>query len=1118
MSVEAWLGALGLGQYAAAFAANHITVDLLPSLTAADLRDVGVMSIGHRRRMLDAIAARKTARSSDMPPTVPEPLAGRRQVSVMFCDLVGSTALSARLDPEELSALIRAYQQRVNDIVARYHGFIARYLGDGVLIYFGWPEAREDDPERAVRAALDIAEAVSAILVRGERARVRIGIATGLVVIGERVGENDSLQYTAIGETPNRAARLQGIATANAAVIDAGTRQRIGDLFELRDLGPQSLAGLPDPVPTWAVLGDTGMLSRFEALHGATLSPFVGRNDELDLLLRRWREARSGRGNVVMISGEAGIGKSRLVAALNEQLRGQPHIRLRYFCLPHRIDTPLAAFGGQFAHAAGFARGDTPAEQWTKLHRVLTPRTSVQDMALIAGVLSMPPDPGMPALEMSASRRKEATFEAISRQMASLAESRPLLVLGEDLQWADPTSLELLDHLFGMIRRLPILVVLTLRPEYVSPWIGRPDVSMLTLERLRPDETAAIAARLAPRPLPHELIEHLVARSDGVPLFIEELVRFVTESAVATHGEVAAQVPHTLQGLFLSRLDRLPAARVAAQLGSVFGHSFSRDMLAAIAGISDRSLNEGLEQLVSGGFALRRGDGDAATFQFSHALVRDTAYQSMLLSRRSELHAAVVALLEKDPDVVRDDPALIAHHSAEAGLAAQAMRHFLAAAEQTAARGAMREALTHLSRGLKLASDNPDVPDMLAWRTRYQLMLGEVLGALRFYVSPEAGAALAEAVTLARLVSPANKARDPLLARSLFGYFVHQIYLGAFRLARALSEELLTLGRDRGNPGIATLGAIANGICRVYQGELPQARALFDDTLEAWRPFDFPEAARVLGLDPVSVLTVFRARLDSVLGFPDTAVAAARAALQRVRGLHHVRSLAIVVGTAWDTFSIAGEEDDLRQATREWDTLANEQGFQFYLTRARYCSGWIRMRDGDIASGNEMVEEAVRDLDSVGVVLDSPQILSMLADTREAMGDSAGALTALERGLATATTDGVIWWNAELLWRRAQVRHDDPHGAEADFRAALRAARRQSARTQELRAATAYAVWLLSVGRGEDARAALAPVLGWFTEGRHRPDQRAAAALLTQIDSGRGDWARVGVRRQAWRV
>ncbi len=668
MPIEQWLKRLGLERYAAAFAANDVTDDLLPTLTADDLRDIGVTSVGHRRRILDAIASARIQPSAAAVQPAPEPLAERRQVSVMFCDLMGSTALSTRLDPEDLSAVLQSYQERVNATAARYGGFIARYLGDGVLIYFGWPQAREDDPERAVRAALDIIGAMASGLVRGERLRVRIGIATGLVVIGERIGVNNSLQYTAIGETPNRAARLQAVAAPDTAVIDAVTRQMVGRLFEVRDLGAQDLPGLTGPVPAWAVSGESGVLSRFEALHGSSLTPFIGRDEELALLLRRWQDARSGHGNAVLITGEPGIGKSRLVAALDEQLQRQPHISLRYFCLPHRRDTPLGPFIGQFEHAAGFARGDTAEEKLAKLRTVLVPRTTPEDAALIAGLLSLPVDETAPDLAaiagLSAQRRKEATFAALARQFTALTQTQPVLVLAEDVHWSDPTSRELLDHMFELFQRLPALLVLTYRPEFDAPWVGRAGVSVLTLNRLPPRETAEIALRLAATAIPQSLIDRLVARSDGVPLFIEELTRAVLESGLRTDAFSAAVVPDSLQASLLSRLDRLPVAKAVAQIGSVIGRTFPYELAAAIADIPIRTLDDGLEQLVEAGLASRRGEAAGTSYQFKHTLVQDTAYQSMLRTRRAALHGAVVGVMERDAETVREDPALIAHHCA----------------------------------------------------------------------------------------------------------------------------------------------------------------------------------------------------------------------------------------------------------------------------------------------------------------------------------------------------------------------------------------------------------------------------------------------------------------------
>ena len=1116
MSVETWLSNLGLERYAAAFDANDVTDDLLPSLTAEDLREIGIASVGHRRRMLDSIAAMRPATPQTPPIDSVAPVPERRQVSVVFCDLEGSTALSTRLDPEDLSAIIQSYQVRVNDAVARYGGFIARYLGDGVLIYFGWPQAREDDPERAVRASLDVIAAISSVRVRGERLRVRIGIATGLVVIGERIGVGDSLQHTAIGETPNRAARLQAAAAPDSVVIDSATRQMIGGLFEVRDMGARSMPGLIGPVPAWMVLGESGVLNRFEALHGTTLPPMVGRARELDLLTHNWRRVRSGGGGAaVLITGEPGIGKSRLLAAFDEKLEGETHIKLRYFSVQHRRETPWAPFIGQIEHAANIAHASTAPEKLTRLRDSLIPGTSVEDQALIAAMLSLPVDETLPKIELSAMRRKERTMAALIRQLIGMAAVRPVVALAEDIHWSDPTSLDMLDRIMDILPGIPVLLVLTYRPEFNAPWVGRAGVTEVTLNRLPPKETSEIALRLAASAIPASLIERLVSRSDGVPLFIEELTRAVLEAGLALDSPLVARVPETLQASLLARLDRLPAAKIAAQIGSVIGRSFSHALVAAIAEMPEGRLAEGLDQLVDAGLAFRRGVAPEISYQFKHALVQDAAYQSMVRPRRAALHAAILEVLESDaesapgataPALLLDshgDAALLAHHSAEAGLIEKAVRYFLAAGEQTAARGALAEAHALLARGSALAEENPDIPNNTAWRTRYRLALGEVMGALRFTASPEAGEGLAQAVNLARSIDPADPSRDQLLARTLWGYFVHQLYVGAFQDIRALSEELIALGRERSNPGIVTLGAITGGTARVYQGEFTAARAIFHQALEGWVRNDRPETARkvadALGMDPVSVLLSFRARQDAFLGCPDTAVADMRLAVARARDLGHLRSYMVVLGVAFDAYGVIGAEDDLHEVTAEWSKQANEQGFQFYLTRARYTSGWVKVRDGDAEGGRALIEDAVRDLDAAGVVLDTPQVSSLLADARLACGDPNAAHAALDRGLEMAERTGGIWWNTALLSARAAIGRNGTSAAEDDHRRALATARDGNARAWELKAAIAYAGFLLTHDRPAEARDVLSPVLDGFTEGRDWPDQKKAAGLLARI-------------------
>jgi class 3 adenylate cyclase/tetratricopeptide (TPR) repeat protein len=1115
MSVETWLRSLGLEQYAAAFDANDVTEDLLASLTADDLKEIGIASVGHRRRLLDAITelTRAAVRTPAADPATPDAAPERRQVSVVFCDLEGSTALSTRLDPEDLSAIIQTYQARVNDVVKRYDGFIARYLGDGVLIYFGWPRAREDDPERAVRAALDVIAAMSTLRVRDERLRVRIGIATGLVVIGERIGAADSLQHTAIGETPNRAARLQSVAVPNSVVIDATTRQMIGGLFELRDLGPHTLAGLAGPVPVWTVLGESGVLSRFEALHESALPPMIGRGQELGILMNCWNQARAGKGQAVLITGEPGIGKSRLVAAFEEETRGQSFIKLRYFSAAHRRDTPWAPFIGQIEHAAGFGRTDTAVAKIARLREILVPGTPPDDVALLAMMLSIPAEGILPPLDLPARRRKERTIAALMWQLTTMAKAGPLVVQAEDIHWSDPTSLEVLDRIIEILPGLPVLLMLTFRPEFVAPWGGRAGVTTITLNRLPPRETGEIALHLAAAAIPTALIERLVTRSDGIPLFIEELTRAVLEAGLARDAPTIAKVPETLQASILARLDRLPAAKTAAQIGSVIGRSFSQDLAEAIADLPAAQLREGLDQLVEAGLAFRRGASPDVSYQFKHALVQDAAYQSMVRPRRAALHAAIVAVLEDEANDtatqvivtggLRGDAALLAHHSDEAGLTDKAIRYFLTAGEEASGRGSLEEAHTLLLRGQTLADENPDLPGILAWRTRYQLAIGEVLGARRFSASPEAGAGLAKAVALARRIPADDPARDGLLARTLWGYFVHRLYLGEFDAILDLSEELVSLGRERNNPGIATLGAITNGTVRVYQGAFVAARAIFHESLETWRKNDRPETARkvaaALGMDPVSILLGFRARQDAFLGYPDTAVADTRLAMARARDLGHARSYMVVLGMAFDTFWVVDAHDDLREAAAEWGRLAAEQGFQFYLSRARYTNGWIKVRDGDATAGRKLIESAMDELDAAGVILDVPQVAALLADARVACGDPAGAVAAIDQGLAIAGHTGGIWWNVALHALRAAIGHEGPERAEADHRRALATAQETSARGWALRAANGYAGFLEAQGRTEEARAVLEPVLASFTEGQNRPPQRAAAALLARL-------------------
>ena len=623
-----------------------------------------------------------------------ETTAERRPLSVMFCDLIGSTALSSRLDAEDLREVIRTYQACVAATIRQFDGFIARYVGDGVLIYFGWPEARETDAERAVRAGLAVAAAVSRTPVSGEPLHVRVGIATGLVVIGEPIGSGDSRQQTAVGETPNLAARLQGLAGPDQVVIDAATRRQIGGLFECQDLGTVELKGLPAAVPAWQVLGEGKLESRFEALRpGAT--PLVGRDEEMELLLRRWAQAKAGNGRVVLISAEPGVGKSRLAEALAERIAAEPHTRLRYFCSPHHQDSALYPVIAQMERAAGFQHADEPAARLAKLQALLAPTAPpVEDVALIAELHSLPSVDLAPPLDVTPQRKKDKTFEALLRQVEGLSRQQPVLMVFDDIHWIDPSSRELLDRVIERIADWPVLLLAMFRPEFQPPWTGQPHVTMLTLARLDRRDTAAMVANVAgDSALPPEIVEEIAERTDGVPLFVEELTKAVLEvrragpAALSAMPHPALSVPATLHASLMARLDRLgPAARDVAQTGAAIGREFGFGLLASVTDLPEPQLREALDRLTNAGLLFVRGAPPQSSYIFKHALVQDAAYGTLLRSRRQRLHSRIAATLEdRFPEIVAAQPALLAQHCATAGLSEKAVAYWLKAGQQALA-------------------------------------------------------------------------------------------------------------------------------------------------------------------------------------------------------------------------------------------------------------------------------------------------------------------------------------------------------------------------------------------------------------------------------------------------
>ena len=642
MDVVVWLRSLGLGKYEAAFRENEIDETVLPSLTHETLKELGVTAVGHRLKLLDAIAALRphtgvpepSVRRSDTsstPSVSPEDRAERRQVTVMFSDLVGSTALSARMDPEDLREIISAYQRCVAEIVQRLGGFVAKYMGDGVLIYFGYPEAHEDDAERAVRAGLELVAAVGALKTHAPL-QTRVGIATGLVVVGDLIGSGASQEQAIVGETPNLAARLQGIAEPNRVVVAENTRKLVGNLFELEDLGAQDLKGISGPVRAWAALQPSSVESRFEAMHASGVSELVGREEELDLLLRRWSKAKNGEGQVVLLSGEPGIGKSRLTAALLEKVAAEPHIRLRNFCSPQHTDSTLYPTIGQIERAAGFRHDDTAHAKLDKLDALLSQSsTSPHDAALLAEMLSLPNDGRYPALELTSSERRQKTLETLVSQVTTLARQNPLLMIFEDAHWADPTSLELFGRIIDKIPSVHALLIVTYRPEFDPPWIGRPYVTALTLNRLGDREIAAIIDSVTGnKPLSPSIRRDIIERTDGIPLFVEEMTKAVLEAesegdarkTAAAIPSSVLNVPASLHASLMARLDRLGPAKEVAQIGAAMGRAFPHALLAAVVRKSEAELGSALDRLTAAGLFFRQGVPPQATYLSSTRLYR----------------------------------------------------------------------------------------------------------------------------------------------------------------------------------------------------------------------------------------------------------------------------------------------------------------------------------------------------------------------------------------------------------------------------------------------------------------------------------------------------------------
>ena len=736
----------------------------------------------------------------------------------MICDLVGSSALAARLDPEDLREVIAAYYNAVAEIVTRFDGFVCRYTGDGVLVYFGYPRAHEDDAERAVRAGLGLIDAVGRLDVKSVKLQTRVGVATGLVVVGDVIGEGSAREESAVGEPPYLAARLQTMAAPDTVVIAGSTRRLLGGLFDYRDLGCVEVKGIAAPVPAWLILRPSAVASRFEALRGSALSPLIGRDEEIDLLLRRWARAKSGDGQVVLVSGEPGIGKSRITGEFEARLQSEPHIRLRYYCSPYHQDSALHPFVDQLVWASGFTRDDPPASRLEKLGVLLARATPTDaDVAFLADLLSLPVSERHPLPDISPQRKKERTLEALVRQLEGLALLQPVVVVFEDAHWSDPTSRELLDLTIARVRTLPVLLIATFRPEFQPPWTGQEQVTMLVLNRLDWRDRAALVEQIAGgKAVPESVINQIADRTDGVPLFIEELTKNVLESGllreqgdryVLDRALPPFAIPTTLHDSLMARLDRVDTVRRVAQIGAAIGREFSYGLLHAVSGLREDELQTSLARLVASELVFQRGTAPDAIYSFKHALVQDAAHGSLLRGTRQQLHAQIAAALEtQSPELMDSRPEVFAQHYAEAGLVEQSAAYWGKAGHRSAARSAMVEAAAQFRKGLDQLELLPNTPERQQRELKIWSALGAVSLAVEGFAAPETGQAYSRARALwEQLGSPPEFLQIP------FGQSRYHGHRGELDLAQRLDEDLVRLSRRRKDSDGLVLGHDSSG-------------------------------------------------------------------------------------------------------------------------------------------------------------------------------------------------------------------------------------------------------------------------------------------------------------------
>jgi class 3 adenylate cyclase/predicted ATPase len=1112
--ISEWLEKLGLGQYASSFKENDIDTQILTQLTDTDLKELGICSLGHRKKILGAIEILDQQESAETIPITSTGEAERRQLTVMFCDLVGSTELSQSLDPEDLREVNRAYQDACKTAIERYEGYIARYMGDGVLAYFGFPQAHEDDAERAVHAGLAVVESVVGLdipLAVGQEIElgVRVGIATGPVVVGDLIGEGASQESAVVGDTPNLATRLQSLASANEVVISPGTYGLVMGRFKFDNLGKHNLKGFAEAVQTWRAISPVSGESRFHASHQSNLTPMVGRKHETGMLLERWEQAKEGDGQVVLLCGEAGIGKSRITETLRKRISTDDPVNLRYQCSPYHTNSVLYPIIEQLERAAQIDTGDSSELKLEKLESLLASGTLDVEaiVPLIAHLLSIPAGNRYAPLQMTPDRIKEQTLEVLVAQMEVLSRNQPLLLIFEDAHWADPTSLKWLELVIDRVQGIPVVVVITFRPEFQPPWSGYTHITSLTLNRFSSSLATTMVDKVTGGiQLPTEVLEQIVTKTDGVPLFVEELTKTILESGLLTvhldqyvlSGPLPkVAIPATLHDSLMARLDRLGPVKEVAQIAAAIGREFSYDLLAAVSPLSSSELQNALNQLIDAELLFRRGNSENGDYIFKHALVQDAAYQSLLKSARLQLHARIAETLEQHySEVAAVQPEIVAHHYSEAGLAELAIVNWLKAGIQAASRYAHLEAIAYLRLGLALVTEVDEPAKRSAMEIELQAALGLSLTAIKGFASPEVGTVYTRAEQLCLVTGNRSSLSD-----ALTGLWYHHVVRGEVKRAQEIAARCFTIA-DEDNAPSRLLAAHLALAGMTWFGDFVAGCEHIDKAL-AFESEITEDVNLSIGADAKVFARVFGCHAYWHIGKFKRATELIEEGIARARAIEDPFTLAIALDYAAMQHQFDHNNLVARKLTEEVIELCTEHQFAYYLAWARIIHGWTTIYVGDIEVGLAEMRTGLDDFEKTGAGLRLPYYLSLLAEGQGRNGQPDKALATVDLALQRANTNGEKWHNANLFRLRAQMLLQMNSGkttdAETAFLGALNIAREQGGKARELQIATELGRFWQSQGKQREAHDLVAPIYDHFPNSSESVYVKNAKALLEEF-------------------